>query len=137
MRGSALNWSKSNYLKLVQELSTDSIIVITGTRSDADWVDPLKRAFSDNTRVRFLYDLLSLKELLYILKQSRCVIVPSTGVAHLASSVGAKVIGLYPDRTSQSPIRWRPLGANVHLLLSDQPELSGITVAQVKTLCLS
>jgi len=137
MKGSALNWDKSNYLHLIQGLSCHTKVVVTGTKADSNWVVPLMRALSQNPKVTFFYDTLSLKELLYILKYARCVVAPSTGVAHLAASLGTRVIGLYPDLVAQSPKRWRPLGTNVHLLFSDQAHLSGITVAEVQSLCLA
>jgi ADP-heptose:LPS heptosyltransferase len=136
MKGSALNWSKSNYLKLAQELSQSHHIVITGTQADFEWVSPLMESLKNNPNVTFLYNNLNLKELLYVLQHSKCVVAPSTGVAHLAASVGSRVIGLYPDLVSQSPKRWKPLGPHVTILTSNQPQLSGITVEQVKSLCL-
>lgn len=137
MKGSAWNWSLDQYSKLISELAKTHQVVITGTLTDSEWVAPLMSQFQGHSHILFLYNRLNLKELLYILKFARCVVVPSTGVAHLAASVGSRTIGLYPDNTKQSPNRWRPLGAQVTLVTSKQPELAEITVAQVVDLCLT
>jgi heptosyltransferase I len=131
MKGSALNWNPDQYSHLVEKLSQKYYVVITGTESDSFWVTPLLNKFKDHPRVLFLYQQLNLKELLYILKFSQGVVVPSTGVAHLAASTGAFVVGLYPENKQQSPVRWRPLGAQVTLVTSDQKNLESISVERV------
>ena len=52
------------------------------------------------TDIRTLGGLLSLADI---------VIANSTGPLHLATAVGTKVIGLYPNTHAMSPVRWGQL----------------------------
>jgi ADP-heptose:LPS heptosyltransferase len=61
-----------------------------------------------SSKVVWLDGKLSSQELLFILAKSSLVIAPSTGVLHLAASLGAKCLGLYADEPAFHPIRWGP-----------------------------
>lgn len=131
MSGSAINWSTSHYLELIKQLTDHTPIVITGTQADLVWINPLFEIYKNHPQVTFLHQQLDLGQLLFILKQAKLVVAPSTGVAHLAASLGSPLIALYPGNQKQSPIRWKPLGPKVTLLTSDQPQLSSITPQQI------
>lgn len=136
MKGSAKNWPPARYIQLIEELKSRVTILVTGTQADETWLGPITNKFEFDPNVIIAKDAFDIGQLLFALKNAKSVIVPSTGVAHLAASVGTSVIGLYPESKSQSPKRWAPLGAKVQVLSSDQPQLAGITVEQVLKLCL-
>ncbi len=113
MAGSALNWSTASYAKFIRSLSTTTPIVVTGSKMDHSFVAPLKAELKELKNVIWLDELLSIKELVFVLKSSRAVVAPSTGVLHLAASLGVMSFGLYSPRRVQRPIRWGPRGEKV------------------------
>lgn len=113
MAGSALNWKIKNYIELIQQVKADLPVVITGTPLDEPWLIEIKREFAGDSRVHILQNLLSTTELLTVLAHARAVVAPSTGVAHLAASLGTKVIGIYSPLQVQSPTRWQTRGPKV------------------------
>lgn len=126
MAGSALNWPTKHYIRLIEELAPLQV-VITGTPADEPWLTEIKETFQNNQRVLILQNKLSSLELLSVLKFSQAVIVPSTGVAHIAASLGAPVIGLYSPLRVQNPRRWAARGPQVHTLV---PEVTDIDQVQ-------
>ncbi len=132
MKGSAGNWQPTSYSKLIEQLAPHFPVVVTGTPADAPWINPLLESWGKHPRVSFFIGR-PLSDLIEVLSQAGVVIAPSTGIAHLSSACGTWTIGLYPDITAQSPRRWRPLGENVIVLTSSQPQLVDIrpvTVAE-------
>lgn len=116
MAGSAVNWGQQNYISAIRKLIEKGTVVITGTQADSESLTEIANEFKNHPRVRWLQGALNLPSLFYILSQARCVLVPSTGVAHLAASLNVKVIGLYPNNTLQSPTRWAARGDKVVIL---------------------
>lgn len=122
MAGSALNWTSQNYILLIHQILTQSntdFIVITGTSIDEPWIQPLRKDFEMNERVIFLQNKLTSKDLLYVLNESKGVVAPSTGVLHLAASLGVKTVGIYSPIQVHKKIRWGARGAKVRLLQPD------------------
>ncbi|MGE3681704.1 MAG: glycosyltransferase family 9 protein [Bdellovibrionales bacterium] len=109
MGGSALNWPSENFIELIQSLAKDLPVIVTGTRADAKYLQ-----FIESTReirgVRWLVDELRPLELLDILSEARSVVAPSTGVLHLAASLGTPCVGIYSPRRVEHPLRWGPKG---------------------------
>jgi len=64
-----------------------------------------------------LQNQVNLKELVSILAESKKVIAPSTGVAHIAASAGAEVHGIYSPVRVHHPRRWAPRGPHVTVYL--------------------
>jgi len=58
--------------------------------------------------VRWLVSELTTAELLDVLAQAKSVVAPSTGVLHLAASLGTPALGLYSPRIVEHPRRWAP-----------------------------
>lgn len=118
MAGSALNWPTEYYSELIQTLTRDlkQNVVVTGTRNDALYIEPLRQLEFDNEKVQWWNEKLSSKDLLAVLQKAKAVVGPSTGVMHLAASLGVRSIGLYSPIQSQSAVRWRPLGPKVSVL---------------------
>lgn len=119
MGGSARNWPISHYISWIQEAAKNEKIVITGTVSDESQLEPIRQALAGNKNVVWLDQKLSGPMLLHVLGGARIVLAPSTGVAHLAASLGQSVIGIYSPVKVQHPKRWGPQGAAVEVLVPD------------------
>lgn len=120
MMGSALNWPQSHYIQKINELLTsDETVVITGTASDEPYLTEIKKVFFNHPKVLWLQSQLDLQQLVQVLAYSKMVIVPSTGVAHLAAGVGADVKAIFSPVKVQSPTRWAPRGPQVEVWMID------------------
>lgn len=136
MAGSALNWPNENYIALIEELKKTTNVVLTGTKADEKYLAPIKAKFPHDPNVQSLQGLLDQQELLFILKSSAGVVAPSTGIVHLAASLGARTVGLYSPVRVHHPKRWGPRGADVQVLVPDSDAdlencMKQITVDQV------
>lgn len=132
MAGSALNWPPEHYQNLIEEfLKQDSKtqVVITGTHIDQPWTEPLLRHFKNEKRVISAVDTVNLLELLFLLSKARAVVVPSTGVAHLAASLGTPTLALYSPVKAHSSKRWGPRGEQVRIF--EVPASTGTSVSSV------
>lgn len=139
MAGSALNWPVERYQELIQALlAKDPVmkVLVTGTTMDTAWTEPVLHAFQNHPRVISAVNALNLRELLFVLENARAVVVPSTGVAHLAASLGVQTRALYSPVLAHSAKRWGARGAEVMIFEppvnapSDNP-MSAIAVAPV------
>ncbi|MFP5520722.1 MAG: glycosyltransferase family 9 protein [Bdellovibrionia bacterium] len=117
MAGSARNWSTENYIALITELKNKYVVVLTGTPADEEYLAPIKLHFAQEPRVLILQNKLSTMELLQILSTAKACVAPSTGVAHLAASLGIKTIGIYPPIRVQHPTRWAHRGPQAQVLV--------------------
>lgn len=118
MMGSALNWKQSQYIDYIhQQLFRQKKIVITGTASDEPYLTDIKAKYADHPEVLVLQSQLTLKELIQVLANSEFVVAPSTGVAHLAASVGARVLAIFSPIQVHHPRRWAPRGPRVEIYL--------------------
>ncbi|KYG67282.1 hypothetical protein AZI86_09790 [Bdellovibrio bacteriovorus] len=119
MAGSALNWPIPNYLQLIAEVAEKTQVVVTGTPADEPWLKEIKEKFKHNTRVLILQNKLNTKELMLILKHAKALVVPSTGVAHIAASLGTPVLGIYSPVRVQHPRRWAARGDKVQIFMPE------------------
>lgn len=118
MGGSAQNWPLANYENLVRAILAEGIheVVITGTEADRPWTGPLREGLSralpaqQQARLHWRDQGSSLQNLMALLADAECVIAPSTGVVHLAASIGVPTVGLYSPVRVQAPVRWGPRG---------------------------
>ena len=127
-RGSAPRWVHFPVLAtLLAERFRDHQIVITGVAREAKLCSAIVDAVP--TAVN-LCGTLSLQQLIGVLERAAVVVANSTGVLHIAASLGRAVVGIYPSEPpSQSPARWRPLGERV-IVRSASP-IDAITAAEV------
>jgi ADP-heptose:LPS heptosyltransferase len=116
MGGSALNWPLQNYAQAAKKLSLKNTVVITGGPMDAKIIAPLKKELANEKHILCLDKDLAIDELLLLLKYARVVLVPSTGVAHLAASLGTPTLGIYSPVLVERALRWGPLGKFVQTL---------------------
>ena len=120
MGGSALNWPPAFYIKCIENLLRASHnVVLTGTAADAPYITPIKQAFKDDRRVQALDGKLNGAELLSVLSYARAVLAPSTGVLHIAASLGAPTLGLFSPVHVQSIKRWGPQGPRAQAFAPD------------------
>lgn len=118
MMGSALNWPQSEYIKNIHQLiEQKKHVVITGTDQDEIYLTEIKKEFRLNHDVTWLQSKLNLKELVQVLAHSESVLAPSTGVAHLAAGVGAKIKAVFSPIRVHHPTRWAPRGPNVEIVM--------------------
>ncbi len=110
MAGSALNWPQSHYNILIEKLINAGTVVITGTPGDDPYLTEIRPQWEKNPRVRWLQNKLSMDDLLSILKTARGVVAPSTGVLHLAASMGVHAVGIYSPILVHRAKRWGPRG---------------------------
>lgn len=119
MGGSAYNWPATYYLELAKDLGRKDTIVITGTSQDKKYLDPIEKELREIPQVKWLVGELTPLELLNLLSQARHVVAPSTGVLHLASSLGASSLGLYSPKKQEHPRRWGPKGPKTQVLVPE------------------
>jgi ADP-heptose:LPS heptosyltransferase len=110
MSGSALNWPQEKYGALIAEYVKNSVVVITGTKADMAHLTEIEKKWKLHPQVRWLVDQLTTGNLLAVLSHARKVVAPSTGVVHLAASLGVETVGIYSPARVQSAIRWSPRG---------------------------
>src|SRR5216117_487910 len=72
------------------------------------------------TRVQDLMGLLTLRELMAVMAESRVVVSLATGPMHLAAALGIPTVSLFDPRRNNSPARWQPLGKGT-ILMPDVP----------------
>lgn len=116
MGGSALNWPTASFRELIERFAREMPVVITGTKSDRKYLEPLE-SLRELKGVHWLVEQLRPGELLDILSQARSVVAPSTGVLHLAAALGTPTIGIYSPRKVEHPRRWGPRGRQTSFLL--------------------
>ncbi len=116
MGGSALNWPSEHYQSLIRQLALEKPVAITGTATDDAYLQPLKAALKGVANVHWLDGQLSTEELLGLLKNAVAVVAPSTGVVHLAASLGVRTVGLYSPVHVQAAKRWGPRGPQASAL---------------------
>ncbi len=112
MSGSALNWPTRNYIDLIDHAVRFQKIVITGTKTDEDFLSEIRSQFVNHPRVTFLDSKLNGDELISVLQNAAGVLAPSTGVLHIAASTGVPTFGIYSPVKVQRPERWGPQGAH-------------------------
>jgi len=115
MAGSALNWPTEYYIELIAKLSLRRKVVLTGTLADEPWLKEIKNHYTGNSQIICLQNKLTASQLLSILQHAHSVFAPSTGVLHLAASLGTPVYGFYSPIRVQTTTRWGARGPHVHL----------------------
>ena len=117
MAGSSLNWPQNSYNSLIENLIQFTDVVITGTENDSEWLTKILPLWKDHKKVHVLVGLLTMEDLVFILKNASVVVAPSTGIIHLAAATEVPVVGLFSPLRSQHPRRWGPRGNNSRTLL--------------------
>ncbi|NCN95875.1 MAG: glycosyltransferase family 9 protein, partial [Bdellovibrionales bacterium] len=136
MGGSAFNWPAESYFEVAKAISPKRPIVITGTSQDKKYLDPIEGPIRELKNVKWLVGELSSTELLNILSQAKAVLAPSTGVIHLAASLGTPVFGIYSPKRQEHPRRWGPRGPSIEIFVpptSTDSQLRPDVMNEIKT----
>lgn len=116
MAGSALNWPRSHYKTLIEKISHHYPVVITGTATDKNILEPLKKDLTDIPNIIWQDNQLNAKQLLAVISGAKALFAPSTGVIHLAASLGIPTFGIYSPIRVESVKRWGPKGPQVYTM---------------------
>jgi len=113
-------WPDQNFLELAIELikSTNDLIVLTGTKDDADLAASIVRQLPEKTLD--LTGKTTLPELYQVFSQAKLAISCDTGPMHLAAASGTPTLGLF---LASFPEKWRPYGPQ-HAYLYHGPSLN-------------
>lgn len=125
MAGSALNWPITSYIELITKILPIHPVVLTGTPADEPWLTEIKSHFKGQKNFINLQNELKPSGLFSVLKNAKAVVVPSTGVAHMAASLGTKVLGLYSPLRVQHPRRWAARGKDVTIFCPKERDRYG------------
>lgn len=89
-------WPRENFTLLIERLIKDLHlqVVISGGKDDISLVEGMTRSIRDPS-VAVLTGKTTLKELMALMQKSFLVISSDSGPLHIASGVGAKVIGIF------------------------------------------
>lgn len=118
MGGSALNWPAERYQKLLRKLArSGQTVIVTGTAMDRPYLLPVQTGdLKSHPNILWWNEKLSSEELLTVLEGAQWVLAPSTGVIHLAASLGTPALGIYSPIPVHHPRRWGPRGPKVKSL---------------------
>jgi ADP-heptose:LPS heptosyltransferase len=119
-KGSAREWGLDNFVELIKLLPSNQFkIFISGTKAEGNMVrQALIEPFGD--KVTDLTGRFSLAELITFLSHCDGIVAASTGPLHLSAALGIHAIGLYPPIKPMHPGRWRPIGNNVRVFVSEK-----------------
>lgn len=110
-------------------------IVLTGVKEESGTVGILINSIQKEKRVRIvnLCGILSLKELLILIDNSRLFLSNSTGPIHIAGALEKKIIGFYPNEAPVNDTRWGPLSPDAKILNPKTPggSMSEITSREI------
>lgn len=114
--GSSPNMNEAMYValaeRLIKELGAE--VQLSGSTGDAK---SLREKWPDMVRRDWL-GTLSLREWAIAAQRSSLVICGSTGVAHVASAVGAPLLGIYCPFLGSHPDIWGPIGPKAHVVVA-------------------
>jgi ADP-heptose:LPS heptosyltransferase len=91
-------WGKSQFISLIAELIRvypDYQFVLTGSKSEATYVDEIKQAFHNETRVVQSAGVLNLNELFALIDGANAIVTNDTGPLHIALAFRSPVCGLF------------------------------------------
>ena len=114
-------WPADRWRALARALAERGYsIALSGAPGDAERTREFVASVPDLAgRLLDLAGKYDLRELLDVLRGSRCVVSVNTGVMHLAAAVGAPTVAL---NGPTSELRWGPIGARVVSVNSSLPE---------------
>lgn len=114
------NWSVENYARVAQYAARryNMGIVLTGGPTGLERETALAIRKAADIDMTNLVGETSLKQLLAVLSRASALISPDTGPAHMATSVGTPVIGLY---ATSNPLRTGPY-LSQHYVVNKYPE---------------
>lgn len=136
MGGSALNWSESHYVQLIQSLIMEGVhVLVTGGPLEGPLLDRIAKRLKLGSQVQkkqiFFYSSSgdtfrsTLDFWAALSSLMDCVIAPSTGPLHVAAALGVPVLSFYPPIRVQSEKRWGPYSIKARVLSPPQNIVCG------------
>ncbi len=117
-KGSAREWHLDNYYALAKSLPEDRYqIYITGLKEEGDAIRKEKPGLFALPHVVDMTGKLSLDDLMSFVSQVDGLVACSTGVLHLAASLGKFAVGIYSPMRPIHPGRWKPIGTHASYLV--------------------
>lgn len=117
-QGSAKEWPIEKYMTLASELASDGkAVIFTGTKDEGDQfrhLIPTHDLIIDST------GKLSLEQLMVLISKADNLVACSTGPLHIAGYYSVNTIGLFSPKRPIHPGRWKAIGENVTILVSDE-----------------
>lgn len=130
--GSAADWSTENFRSLCKLLTErlNSKVIITGLASEKD---VCAEVCADTVNCINAAGAFALREFIAFLSLANSFVSNSTGPIHLAASVGTPVVGIYPNNSPMTPVRWAPLTEKKIIVTPSDgsDDLSKVTVDEV------
>lgn len=111
--GSARDWPIHKFAELIDRIRGMNVAVTLGPGEEQI---KTKLQVGLKTEPAWVFGL-SLPELAALLSRARLVVANSTGPLHIATAVGAKVVGLYCPMIPCHPRRWGPYGSGHQALV--------------------
>lgn len=112
--GSAKNITDIQYSELIMKITEEnneySVVVSSSVGDSFRAKEIIKRV--NKTNVYTFINEGSVLNLAALIDRAELFIGTSTGPTHLAGGLGKKIIGIYPIKKTQSPIRWGIFGNN-------------------------
>ena len=109
-------WKPAHFRDLILRLAQEGLqVLVTGTRAEAAQFQIEAGVTAWPEGVQDLRGLLTLRQLMAVVAQSRVVVSLVTGPMHLAAALGIPTVSLLDPRRNNSPTRWGPLGRGVML----------------------
>lgn len=113
--GNSKEWPEENYKELIEALSSDVHVILTGTEAEKNRFSDLQNFKRD---VQDLRGELTLKELIWLISHADMILTGSTGPIHIASLFETSIVGLYPSQWNISSKIWGPISPNAKVLES-------------------
>lgn len=120
--GSAKNITDAQYSELIEKIleeSKDYSVVISSSIQDKERAEKIKESLKFENVYVFANEG-SLLNLAATIDKCKLFIGTSTGPTHIAGALGKNIIGIYPIKKTQSPLRWGVYGnKNVTYILPE------------------
>lgn len=119
-------WPLENYIEIIKKLgdTTDCKFIITGSKSDFEEIDYVKR--NCTTELYYFVDH-SIPELAALINRCDLFITNDTGVMHVAGVTNVKQISIFGPT---NPYNWAPLGTNKYFIKKSEL-ISEVSVDEV------
>ena len=120
--GSAKNITDNQYSQLIERIlkeKSEYKIVISSSIQDKERAEKIIKSINSKNVYIFANEG-SLLNLAALIDRCELFIGTSTGPTHIAGALGKKIIGIYPIKRTQSPLRWGVYGNdNVDYILPE------------------
>lgn len=130
--GSASEWSGDKFRDLVRSITEthQAQVIVTGLENESERCNKLCAGLP---RAVSMAGRFSLTGFIALLSGAELFISNSTGPIHLAAAVGIPVVGIYPNASPMTPVRWAPLTERKRILTpkDGSDNMSVVTVEEV------